>query len=260
MSAFDLDRLLPAIIPAKTADAIKWKGPLAHLGPVSANTPLKEALMGKTCCGLYLLYIGCVGLLSKRLVPVMNLRLNQCLAEQIYSYQFDWRYPSTYGITLSDIEANPDKIAAIRRTIPYFFFTAIKGTSGYFLSTAPVDELAFVVNLTRHLCGAENKAAVDDWVQGLLTRLDAVAPCDIYDTPDLQDYPTRDGWEAAVRKIHGVPLPLDLLDLAADPAAMDLPGLAATGLAGIDPTQNPLLRPADALRDMGLRAPYLAGA
>lgn len=257
MTLLSPDRLMPDIIPAKNAGQIVWNGPLEHIGPVPEMTPLKQAMMGKTCCGLYLLYIGCIGFLTRRLAPVMNINLNRCLCEQIFAYQFDWRYAKPYGITLIDIEANPDKIAAIRRTIPYFFFTSIERTSGFFLSTAPVDEMAHIVNLTRHLCGAENKGVVDGWVEQMLVRLEDIAPCEEFDTPVLDDFDARADWEAAVRLIHGQPLPLELLDLRTDPSTLDLDGLAALRLESLVAADNPLLRPAAEVLALGMvGSPY----
>lgn len=79
MSALPVERLLPELVPATDVQDIVWKGALAHIGPRVKSTPLHGELQGITCCGLYLLYIGCVGLISKRMAPVMNTNLNRCL-------------------------------------------------------------------------------------------------------------------------------------------------------------------------------------
>lgn len=259
MSELAIAPLLPDIVPAADADAIVWKGSTTHLGPLTASTPLHEALSNTTSCGLYLLYIGCVGLISKRLATVMDTNLNRCLAEQIFAYQFDWRYPSTYGITLTDIDENPDKIAAIRRMAPYFFFDIIERTHGYFVSVPPIGDLGYVVNLTRHLCGRENKKAIDAWTKRLIERLDELAPRDVYELPVLQEFPTRAAWETAVRAIHGRPLPIEILDVDRELAPADLAPLAAAQLARIDPAQNRLLRPAAELLAAGfVGTPYRA--
>lgn len=258
MSELNLEPLLPTIVPARDPDEIAWRGALAHIGPLTKSTWLHGELHNITSCGLYLLYIGCIGLISKRMAPIMNTNLNRCLAEQIFAYQFDWRYPATYGITLTDIDENPDKIAAIRRMVPYFFFDCIERTGGYFLSHLPVQDLGYVVNLTRHLCGRENKSMFDAWLTSVIKHLRLVARCESdVPLPVLQDYPDRLHWEAAVRKNHGRPLPIQALDFTTPRDAAELDALAACQLAGINSRENSLLKSPDALVAAGFEGvPY----
>ena len=252
----DAVRLVPEMIPVRDANALIWKGPTDHIGPVSDFTPLQKALSYTSSCGLYLLYIGCVSMMSRRMLPVMNINLNNALCEQIFCYQFDWRYPKPFGITLADIEENPDRVLALRRTIPYFFFESIRRTNGFFLSTSPVSDVAYVVNLTRHVCGPENAATVDAWVKGLIDRLGDIAPNLNPTAPVLQDYPTRADWEFEALRNHGHPLPLVVLDLTMSLGGMDLAALANEDMRRIVPAENPLLQPPEALLAMGLPEPY----
>ena len=259
MTELNLTPLLPLIETAHKADDIVWKGALHHIGPVTSVTPLHEGLAGITCCGLYQLYIGCIGLITLRMSPIMNTNLNRCLAEQIFAYQFDWRYPSTFGITLTDIDENSDKVAAIRRLVPYFFFDFIEGTNGYFVTSAPLREIGFIVNLTRHLCGSVNKEVVDLWLKRVIDRLKKVAPCHTFDQPILQDYPDRASWESAVRVIHGQPLPIEVLDLRSEPDPVQFASLASRQLSAIDPADNPLLKsPAELIVAGFISQPYRA--
>lgn len=261
MSELSVGGHLPEIKPVTVAAQVVWRGSTAHIGPVAAATPLQGALLNKTCCGLYLLYIGCVGLITKRMVPIMNTNLNRCLTEQIFAYQFDWRYPSTYGITLTDIDENPDKIAAIRRLVPYFFFDFIERTNGYFLSQAPIADIGFVINLTRHLCGDENKRVVDGWIEGMVERLDKIAYCPNVVGPVLQDFESRSEWEAAVRVIHGQPLPVEVLDMSIKLDPRGFRDSALGQLRTIDPNVNSLLRREEELRALGfVGVPYGFGA
>lgn len=252
----DAVRHVPELIALKDASSLVWKGPTAHIGPISDFTPLQKALSYTTSCGLYLLYIGCIGLMSRRMLPVMNLNLNAALAEQIFCYQFDWRYPKPFGITLADIEENPDRVLALRRTIPYFFFEAIRRTNGFFLSTSPVADVSFVVNLTRHVCGSENAATVDAWLKDFIERLGSIAPNATPTVPVLQDYPTRADWEREALRNHGHPLPLIVLDLTHSLEGSDLAALAGAEMRSIVPADNPLLQPPEVLQGLGLTAPY----
>ena len=249
-------RFVPQLIPLKDANSLVWKGPIEHIGPISDFTPLQKALSYTTSCGLHLLYVGCVSMMSRRMLPVMNLNLNAALCEQIFCYQFDWRYPKPFGITLADIEANPDRVLALRRTIPYFFFEAIRRTNGFFLSTSPVADVSFVVNLTRHVCGPENHETVDAWLKGFIERLGDIAVNSSPTAPVLQEYPTRSDWELEALRNHGVPLPLVVLDLTQPTAGIDLVARASEDMRSIVPGENPLLQSAEILRSMGLVEPY----
>lgn len=72
----------------------------------------------------------------------------------------------------------------------------------------------------------------------------------------LQDFPDR---SAAVRVIHGQPLPIEVLDVGHEPDRAGLAALAATQLASIDPTENPLHKPAADLVAGGFEGtPYRA--
>ncbi|MGL4237212.1 hypothetical protein [Tabrizicola sp.] len=252
----DSIRFLPELIPLTDAEKMVWRGPTEHIGPVADFTPLQKELSYTTSCGLYLLYIGCTGLMSRRMVQVMNINLNNALSEQIFCYQFDWRYPKPFGITLADIEENPDRVLALRRTVPFFFFEAIRRSNGFFLSTSPVADIAFVVNLTRHVCGKENAITVDGWIKGFIDRLGEIAPNPNPTAPVLQEFPTRADWEREALRNHGTPLPLGVLDLRQSLAGADLATLAAEDMRKVVPADNPLLQPPEALVAQGLAEPY----
>ena len=90
---------LPRIQPMSPTEfnAMPWQGAIAHIGPVGQTTPLHEALLTKTNCALYMIYLGCVGFCHQRTAPVFDQRLNLLLMEQIFAYQFDGRYPKTFA-------------------------------------------------------------------------------------------------------------------------------------------------------------------
>jgi hypothetical protein len=252
----DAVRFVPELVTLKDANALIWSGPTEHIGPISDFTPLQRSLSYTTSCGLYLLYIGCISLISRRMLPVMNVNLNNALADQIFCYQFDWRYPKPFGITLADIEQNSDRVLALRRTIPFFFFEAIRRTNGFVLSSSPVADVSFVVNLTRHVCGPENATTVDTWLKGFIDRLGEIAANPDPTAPVLQDYPTRADWEKEALRNHGHPLPLVVLDLTQSTAGKDFAALAGEDMRKIIPAENPLLQPIEVLQAAGLQKPY----
>lgn len=255
----DVTPFLPKIQPMSggSIDKLPWKGVMSHIGPVSDFTPLQDALQGKTNCALYMIYVGCVGFCIRRTAPVLEQKLNLRLIEQIYCYQFDWRYPKLFGITVTDVEDRKDRVTAIRRSIAYFFFQMVKRMPSYYLSGRPIADTSFIINLTRFLCGPENQAAFDAWLTGMIARLNQIATCDIYPSPKLVDYPDRAAWEAATRLTHGKPLPPEVLDLGFDPASADLLAMAYGHLNTINPADNPLLTPADDLIAKGFTGtPY----
>lgn len=258
----DVGQFLPRITPMTTADweQLPWKGVLRHIGPVADATPLQVALMKKTNCALYLIYIGCVGLCIKRTGPIIEQKLSHRVLEMAYVYQFDWRYPKLFGITIDDVENTSDKVTAVRRSIAYFFFEIVKNASTFFSPVQPVSEVSFIINLTRHLCGESNKDVVDGWVQGLIERLNGIAPWTGQNDPSIHDYPDRFSWEAATLQTHGRPLPPEVLDLSFDVSGADLQTMAAAWLNGIDPSANPLLQPPEVLVSKGFQGtPYKAG-
>lgn len=252
-------RFLPKIAPMSPADfaAMPWKGATAHIGPVGQVTPLFEALLKKTNCALYMIYLGCVGLCHQRTASVFDQKLNLLLMEQIFAYQFDGRYPKTFGITIDDVEDTADKTRAVRRSIAFFFFELLERAPGGFLSERPIMDIAHMIHLTRYLCGAPNADAVDGWLRGMIDRLNALAPSPVDHSPFIDDYPDRESWEAATAETHGTPLPLEVLDLALDLTGLDLAARAAAELAEIDPDQNQLLVPPAALLAEGFAGrPY----
>lgn len=258
----DLRDFLPAIVPMSSRDyeKLSWKGVLRHIGPVSDATPLQVALTGKTNCALYLIYMGCIAICIKRTQFILDQRLNPMLLEQVFAYQYDWRYPKPFGITIDDVENLDDKTTAIRRSLLYFFFEIVGKAKTFFAPVRPVSEISFIINLTRHLCGKENASVVDGWVAGIIERMNQIAPFTGHNDPVIYNYPDRESWEAAARQTHGTPLPPEVLDLARDLSGLDLATMATNWLFQIDPEVNPLLQPADVVIAKGFQGiPYRTG-
>ncbi len=221
---------------------------------------MQVALLGKTNCALYLIYVGCVALCIKRTGPVLEQKLSRRVIEMAYAYQFDWRYPKLFGITIDDVENTADKVTAVRRSIAYFFFEIVEQASTYFTPDRPVSEVSFIINLTRHLCGAKHRRVVDQWVKGIIGRMDAIAPFSGHNEPSIYEYPDRTSWEAATRQTHGRPLPPEVLDLSRDLTGADLDAMASGWLHQIDPAANPLLQPPVEVLAKGFEGvPYRVG-
>jgi hypothetical protein len=245
----DVFRFLPAIEPMSPADlaSLEWKGALAHVGPLADMTPLQVALTEKTNCALYIICAGCVGLCLKRTANVIAPGTNIYLPEQIFAYQFDWRYPRVMVIDLDDIEDRKNRAAAIQQSIPYFFSDMVSRLPSFFLAESPFESTAFMINFTRHICGKANKKVVDRWVRQMIERLDVVAPQMEELSDSIFDYPSREEWEAAVRVIHGMPLPPEIMDTEWNCGSADLLALANGHLSAIDAIGNPLLVPPEVL-------------
>lgn len=258
----EIGHLLPEIVPMTTSDweKLPWKGALQHIGPVADATPLQVALLKKTNCALYMIYIGCVGLCIKRTGTIIEQKLSRRTVEMAYAYQFDWRYPKLFGITIEDVENKADKVTAVRRSIAYFFFQIVKQASTFFTPDRPVSEVSFMINLTRHLCGPTNAKTIDGWVQGMIERMNAIAAFPGHNNPSIYDYPDRQSWEAATLQTHGTPLPPEVLDLSADLSQTNLRALAGAWLNKLDPAVNPLLQPPEAVLAKGFQGiPYRDG-
>lgn len=255
----DVLRHLPKITPLSPEEfaVMPWQGATAHIGPLADLTPLQVALLNKTNCALYMIYLGCVGLCHQRTASVFDQKLNVLLMEQIFAYQFDGRYPKTFGITIEDVDDTSDKARAVRRSIAYFFFEILERAPGVFLSARPMADVSFIINLTRYLCGPVNAATVDGWVRGMIARMDVIALSTVEHSPYVHHFPDRESWAAAAAETHGSPLPLEVLDLGRDLSGLDLAALAAAELASIDPSQNQLLVPvADLIAGGFVGSPY----
>jgi hypothetical protein len=221
---------------------------------------LRARLAPLTNCANYLICIGWLGVAARRSHVVIEPKLYLALPEMIFAYQLDWRYPKPFGITMTDLdEATPE--VALRRAYSHAFFSQIARTPSFFLSGSAQPMASYMVTLTRHLLGKQ-AAPYDAWLDAMIARLTKVAADP---TPEasssIYDYPSREDWEAAVRVSHGQPLPLELLDVAAEaPSESDWPALVAATFARFSPETNPLLQPAAALVEKGLATPYGASA
>lgn len=254
---------LPEIMPMASGEFEKmtWKGLLAHIGPKADFTPLQKSLLGKTNCALYTIYNGCVGFCIKRTISALDQRISRLLVEHIFCYQFDWRYAKTFGVTIDQVDDKKDRVTALRRSVAYYFFEIVESMPSFFQSNSPVAEVSFMINFTRHLLGEKNASVFDDWVATMIARMDRIAAFKETPSPSIYDYPSRDEWEATILRVHGEPLPLEVLNLDFDPAGKDLRALAVAELNSINAAENPLLAPPELLRERGFKGtPYRLAA
>lgn len=250
---------LPPIQPMQPGDIDRfvWKGLTKHIGPTSDFTPLQKALLNKTNCALYMIYIGCVGFCSARTITALDQKMNNSLIEQIFCYQFDWRYPKLFGLPITMVDSGAERISAIRRSVAFYFFDIVERMPSFFNSNSPIADVSFMINLARHIAGRENQDIFDSWVEKMIARMDVIAPFHEHPSPKLSDYASREEWEDTVRKVHGDPLPMEVLNLSFDPTGKDLRALAVAELNSIDPAGNPLLATPDLLRERGFKGtPY----
>lgn len=251
---------LPPIEPltAETFAALPKKkiSALCNKADGRGGDALRARLAPLTNCASYLVCIGSLGVAARRSHTVIDPKLWISLSEAIFAYQLDWRYPKPFGITITGLdEAAPD--AALRRAYPYVFFSLIERSPGYFMSGSAQPAASYMVTLTQHLLGKQ-AAAYDAWLDKLIVRLTAVATDPAPGaSSSINDYPSREAWEAAVRVTHGRPLPLELLDVSTElPPEKDWPALVAAAFGRFSPETNPLLQPKAALIEQGLPTPY----
>lgn len=256
---FDVVSHLPSISAMKPGDldSLDWKGLTRHVGPLSDFTPLQKSLLGKTNCSLYMIYIGCVGFYSMRTAPVIEQLLNRCLSEQIFCYQFDWRYPDLFDLPISVVDDKKDRQTAIRRAPAYYFFKLVDRMPSFFQSNKPIADVSFMINLTRHILGKENDPVFGQWVAQMIERMDKIAASVEVRSSSLYDYSSREEWEAAALLTHGQPLPLEVLNPGFEPEGKDLHALAVAEFNSISPADNPLLATPEVLLERGFEGtPY----
>lgn len=251
---------LPAIEPltVDTFGALPKKkvSSLCNKADGRGGDALRARLAPLTNCASYLVCIGSLGFATRRSYDVVEPKLWLALSEAIFAYQLDWRYPKPFGITMTGLdEAAPD--AAFRRAYPYVFFNLIERSPSYFMSGSAQPAASYMVTLTQHLLGKQ-AAVYEVWLDQLIMRLTEVAHDPAPDASrSIHAYPSREAWEAAVRVTHGLPLPLELLDVSTEmPSQKDWPALVAATFARLSPDTNPLLQPKVALIERGLATPY----
>jgi hypothetical protein len=213
-------------------------------------------LLRLTHCANYLVCIGSLGVALRRSHVVIDPKLKLLLAEVLFAYQVDWRYPKPFGITITDMDAARREMG-LRRAFAFEFFELIEQTPSYFSCVNPFSTTSSIVTLTRHLLGKQ-AAAYNAWLAGVIDRLARVAKnptpkASIY----LRHYPSEKAWKAAIDVRHGRPLPLELLDLSREmPPETKWPALVAATFAHLSPENNKLLQPRATLIKRGLARPY----
>lgn len=243
-----------AALPKTKVFALLAKAERGNSGPKGGADVIK--LMRLTHCASYLVCIGSLGVALRRSHGLMDPKLKLLLAEALFAYQLDWRYPKSFGIVITDMDERPFALG-LRRAFAFEFFELLDRTPTYFSTHHPWSTASSIVVLTRYLLGKQ-AAAYDAWLAALIKRLSKVAT---NPTPkasvSLRDYPSRKAWEAAVDVRHGRPLPLELLDLSREiPPEKTWPALVASTFARLSPKTNQLLQPHATLIKQGLTKPY----
>lgn len=207
-------------------------------------------------CANYLVSIGSLGVALRRSHAVMDPKLKRLLAEVLFAYQLDWRYPKPFGITITDMDTSSPEIG-LRRAFAFQFFELIEQTPSYFSTVSPFFVTSSIIALTRHLLGKQ-AATYNAWLAGVIDRLVKVATnptprASIY----LHHFPSEKAWKAAIDVRHGRPLPLELLDLSRElPPQPKWPALVGATFAHLSPGKNPLLQQRATLIKRGLAKPY----
>jgi|GEM_PF-4365181 len=217
---------------------------------------LRARLAPLTNCASYLVCVGSMHFALRRTRTVIEPKLLRCLPEAVFAYQLDWRYPKPFGITMTGLDTAPPEVA-LRRAFCHAFFELLEQSPSFFMSGSAQPVASYMVTLTRHLLGRQVKS-YDEWLEALLLRLERLAVNPAPDTPSkLRLHASREAWELATRVRHGRPLPINLLDVTAEPPAENSwPALVAATVARLSPETNPLLQPHAVLIERGLATPY----
>lgn len=243
-----------AALPKTKVFALLAKASRGNSGPNGGMAV--NQLTRLTHCASYLVCIGSLGVALRRSHAVIDPKLKLLLAEAIFAYQLDWRYPKPFGIVITDMDERPFALG-VRRAFAFEFFELLDRTQTYFSTSHPWPTASSIVVLTRYLLGKQ-AAVYDAWLAALIKRLTKVAPnptpkASIY----LHHYPSEKAWRAAVDLRHGRPLPLELLDLSREmPPESKWPALVAATFARLSPANNQLLQPRATLIKRGLAKPY----
>jgi hypothetical protein len=233
-----------------------WKGRSQHIGPVGVNTPLVEALSGKTTCATVVLMSGVLLWGYHRLRHFTESDFYVELAEAIFAWQYDWRYVDIKAAPYFSPPQDPPEEVALY-TLDNFVRAELKLYDKWISFYQPVMPLFHMCNMVNFILPKAQRPHFEGWLSGMIQRLDEIAAAPDMDEPDFYDFENKAAYAAHCAPRRGPPLPPIVLDLETDLTGTDLQAEADTFLQSLDHTKNRFLRSPEQLLEMGFEGlPY----
>lgn len=233
---------------------ILWEGRDKHLAP-TRDTPLKRAVLGRTNNALSLIIAASMIWAAKRLSLKGDVTKVLRVAEATLCWQASPRYfnddsPYFFG------DPGLGLVERITETVAAKGTTDFQRAPGRHHPLPPLQDVADMVALTRHVLGERFDPAYKDWLRGLIDRLGGVAPRpgapdDVWPELGTADYATR------LSGVVGQPLPPEAANMARPFDPGERAALYSAFLRQVDWASNPYLNPPDKMKALGFDAePY----
>ncbi len=221
-----------------------WTEVTDHTGP-EGSSPLKAALIDKTQSALYAVYSGVLIWASRRLQHMTDTKSLEELAVALFCYQHDPAYLTSNRPRPRLLEISTrEKYEATVLYFEYAIFYERWSNNGDWPLFPNFAIVADAINLTRHHLGVRQRTLFDPWVEGIIVRMNALAPLPQH-SEFRWDMPKEQ--KPAQRLITmGPPIPPQALDLSAGEKSIDLSKASREFLQSVDWKNNRFLkRPED---------------
>ena len=231
---------VPSGVALSRAD-FEWEGPDEHLSPVR-ETPLKNALYGKTNCGLVLISAATLIWAARTMHNLANVSPCIHMAEALLCWQADPRY---YDISAPAYPEDDDDEDYVEDEVVETF--CVEATSFFMASPGEhtadpeIEATANLICLTRHILDPTPRKLYKAWLKSLIRRLDEIAPNPAQTFMSISDFASPEEFAAYERKNMGEPLPLEAANMSREYSPASGHDLFQTFLRDVDWRTNPNL-------------------
>ncbi|MFM2389927.1 MAG: hypothetical protein RLZZ437_1482 [Pseudomonadota bacterium] len=227
-----------------------WKGELAHIGPISTDSPLVDMLSGKTTCATVALMAGVLLWGRHRIKNFTETDFCCELAEAAFAWHHSWRYVNMTAAPFHSPPKEPHEKSALF-TLDNFLRKTLMDKDKWNSFYQPVMPLYHMCNVVNFILPKSSRPSFETWLSEMCRRLDSIAPVPDLDVPNIRDFESKDAYRAYCAPRRGLPLPPVVLDLDTDLSGVDLQAEADKFLQSLDHKKNRFLLSPDKLLEQG---------
>lgn len=217
----------------------EWSKPIHHAAP---GGPLKAALIDKTQGALHAIYSGVLIWAARRLQHKTDVNALEDMAVMLFCYQHDPAYLLLGEKRPRILEASrAERYKGTEIYLRYLIFYQFWNNGWNWPLLPHYSTVAEAINLARYHMGPKQRALFDPWVEGIITRMNILAP--LSEHVDLTPNVPEPDKPARRLLVMGAPLPPQLLDLRLNPDGFDMSAASREFLTTVDWRNNRYLRP-----------------
>jgi hypothetical protein len=216
-----------------------WSEPMRHATP---SGPLKVALIDKTQAALHAIYSGVLIWAARRLEHRTDVKALEDLAVMLFCFQQDpaYLFAGEKPPTLTET-STAERFKGTEMYLRYLIFDQLWANDWNWPVLPYYSSVAKAITLTRHHMGPKQRAAFDPWVEGIITRMDALAPLPQH--AELGPNVPKDDKPARRSLVMGRAIPPQVLDLGLSMEGFDMITASREFLTTVDWRGNRYLRP-----------------